>query len=99
MKKIRNLLLVSLLALSSAGGTIVYAHQQNVSGGTWKYGKTPTHIYSDYYHPRSNHGSKVVNIQTGATAVGNQVAGAWAKASLFSLFDGGSYYYKPNGFY
>ena len=101
MKKLRDALLVASFATAvTLGGTVAYATEISAGGGTWRYGYfRPVSAYSNYHHPSNQHGAKVVNRNNGISATGRGNAGAWAKASIGTIWDPASFYYNPTGFY
>ncbi|MBC3185963.1 lactococcin 972 family bacteriocin [Corynebacterium sp. zg-331] len=66
-------------ALVAGGAAAALAIQVNVDGGTWSYGINSTHVYSNYYHPTTKHGSTAVGTFTADS--GCQDPNLWAKAS------------------
>lgn len=101
MKRIKKVFLVAALGLTVSLGTAnVYAETMNVGGGTWNYGYTKgINAYSKYYHSYNNHGSKVVNVNNGITAVSNAQSGIWSNAVIGTIWDPATFYYNPTEYY
>lgn len=100
MRKLKNVLLVSALALSAVTATVTIAETVDVEGGTWSYGYTTgINAYSDYYHSYNYHGSRVKNRNNGDTNTANAESGVWSKAWIWDVWDPATFYYSSNGGY
>ncbi|WP_223114745.1 lactococcin 972 family bacteriocin [Lolliginicoccus suaedae] len=63
MKLAKAAITAGLIAVASAGtanAAIMY-----VDGGKWYVGYSTSSVWSNYWHPDVNHGSSVVNTETG----------------------------------
>jgi lactococcin 972 family bacteriocin len=83
-------LVIAIATPIIAAPTAAFAASETVGGGTWNWGNTVGHNYSDYLHSGVRHSSTVICGDNTERAVA--AAGKWSNASLTAISGCGFYW-------